>query len=152
MTSDEQSLSNHSDFESSSYRLAGLVSTWLKHRLRDIIGQYLAERNRLEGGSGSSKANRATERVFKDVTTPSSRFALDRTPCRSWLCFLGLAFVPRTECHFASSNRLRFVCRPFLSQPFYPSRIETSESASRRTNSRSTRNLLKNLSSIFNKL
>lgn len=146
MTSDEQSLSNHSDFESSSYRLAGLVSTRLKHRLRDIIGQYLAERNRLEGGSGSSHGTRLQRRNYSLFTVCS------RTPCRSWLCFLGLAFVPRTECHFASSNRLRFVCRPFLSQPFYPSRIETSESASRRTNSRSTRNLLKNLSSIFNKL
>lgn len=147
MTSDEQSLSNHSDFESSSYRLAGLVSN-------DWNTVYGILSDNIWPSEIDSKEDRvrATERVFKDVTTPSSRFALDRTPCRSWLCFLGLAFVPRTECHFASSNRLRFVCRPFLSQPFYPSRIETSESASRRTNSRSTRNLLKNLSSIFNKL
>lgn len=71
MTSDEQSLSNHSDFESSSYRLAGLVSTRLKHRLRDIIGQYLAERNRLEGGSGSSHGTRLQRRNYSLFTVCS---------------------------------------------------------------------------------
>lgn len=146
MTSDEQSLSNHSDFESSSYRLAGLVSTRLKHRLRDIIGQYLAERNRLEGGSGSSHGTRLQRRNY-------SLFTVCSRPNLSVVAVLpGLGLCSTNRMPFRVSNRLRFVCRPFLSQPFYPSRIETSESASRRTNSRSTRNLLKNLSSIFNKL